>query len=292
MISIIIPTHDRRAMVLEAVDSVLAQHNVPCGFEVIVVDDGSTDGTSEALSCRGTKIRYLRQDHSGVSAARNLGIAASRGEHIAFLDSDDLWLPGKLSKQMEYFYKHPDILICQTQELWVRDGKRINPKKYHQKPEGHCFSLLLERCLISPSAVAVRRELFDSVGLFDERLPACEDYDLWLRIGCRYPIGLVHRPLVIKRGGHPDQLSATIPRLDRYRMHSIINLLCTGLLEPDQVRRSIQVLSEKAAIYAQGCRKRGKQAEADRMEILVSRIEGSQGRPDPNLLDISRFLLQ
>ena len=227
MISVIIPTFNRAEFVVDAVRSVLDQKDAPERVEIIVVDDGSTDNTGEALAALPGEFGCFRREHSGVSAARNLGISLSRGEWIAFLDSDDLWLPGKLRAQMKFFSDNPDALLCQTGEIWIRNQRRVNPRKYHEKPEGYCFPRLLERCLVSPSAVVVHRRLFDLVGLFDESLPACEDYDLWLRIGCRFPIGLVEKPFVIKRGGHPDQLSATIANLDKYRMEAILNLLRT-----------------------------------------------------------------
>jgi len=269
LVSVIIPTRNRAAMVREAVDSVLAQKDAR--LELIVVDDGSTDETPEVLSSYRDRIRLIRQDNRGVSAARNRGVQAARGEWIAFLDSDDLWLPGKLRAQLSFFASHPGLLICQTEEVWIRNGRRWNPKKYHAKPSGYCFGRLLERCLVSPSAVMMHRSLLDGVGLFDESLPACEDYDLWLRIGCRHPIGLVPEPLVIKRGGHPDQLSATVPALDRYRIQAIARLLETGELTEEQRAQAAAQLEKKARIYAMGCLKRGRREEAEAVLSLVSR---------------------
>jgi glycosyltransferase involved in cell wall biosynthesis len=268
MISVIIPTFNRAKFVVDAVRSVLDQKGVAGHLEIIVVDDGSTDNTGEAIAALPGKIGYVRSERAGVSAARNLGISLSRGEWIAFLDSDDLWLPGKLRAQTKFFSDHPDALLCQTGEIWVRNGRRINPRKYHEKPQGYCFTLLLERCLVSPSAVVVHRRLFDLVGLFDESLPACEDYDLWLRIGCRFPIGLVEKPFVIKRGGHSDQLSATIANLDKYRIEAIVKLLRTAPLDADQRIAAEKMLEKKRRIYCDGCLKRGNLLEAQRVEAL------------------------
>lgn len=272
MISVIIPTFNRSGLLREAVLSVLAQKKVPGGFETIVVDDGSYEDIRAALADLPGDIRLIRQEHSGVSAARNRGISEARGEWIAFLDSDDLWLPGKLSAQMQFFSSHPDVLICQTEEVWIRNGEHLNPRKYHKQPEGHCFPLLLERCLVSPSAVVVHRTLFDIVGLFDESLPACEDYDLWLRIGCRFPIGLVHQKLVKKHGGHSDQLSATVPALDRYRILSIVKLLRTGALDDAQAEAAKRVLQAKTRIYVKGSRNRGNIDEAAAIERLAAEV--------------------
>lgn len=273
MISVIVPTFNRRESVQEALLSILDQQNVLEKIEILLVDDGSTDGTREAIGAFPGEVGYLYQEHSGVSAARNHGIRKARGEWIAFLDSDDLWLPGKLHAQMRYFSEHPEVPLCQTEEIWLRNGRRLNPRRYHKKPEGHCFPLLLERCLVSPSAVMARRGLFDTVGLFDEALPACEDYDLWLRIGCRFPLGLVEEPFVVKRGGHPDQLSATVSALDRYRVRAIVKLLRSGVLDPVQGRAARRILEKKVRIYAAGCRKRGKNGEAECVEALAREVQ-------------------
>lgn len=268
--SIIIPTFNRAKLIGEAVVSALAQEAVD--FEVIVVDDGSMDDTASVLTSFGAAIRPIFQPHRGVSAARNTGIRAAGGEWLAFLDSDDLWLPQKLRKQLDFFSEHLEFKICQTEETWLRNGRKLNPKSYHQKPHGYCFPKLLERCLISPSAVVIHRGLVDEVGFFDESLPACEDYDLWLRIGCRHPIGLVEEPLTIKRGGHPDQLSNTIPMLDRYRIQALVKLLQRGPLHIGQTEQVLAVLGQKCRIYSEGCRKRGRQAEAATFRRLPEKL--------------------
>jgi GT2 family glycosyltransferase len=270
MVSVIIPTYNRAALVPEAVSSVLRQQFA--GQEIIVVDDGSDDDTRQQLLPVLSRIHYVRQEHAGVSTARNTGIGLARGEWLAFLDSDDLWQPDKLPRQMEYLAKHPDLRICQTQEIWMRNGLRWNPKNYHQKPSGHCFDALLERCLVSPSAVVLHRSLMEEVGGFDEDLPACEDYDMWLRIGWRHPIGLLPEPLVIKRGGHPDQLSAITPALDLYRIRTLAKLLVQQPLDPHQRRAVLAVLHRKCIIYSQGCVKRGRLLEAAAIRELPGRM--------------------
>ncbi|MBF0550890.1 MAG: glycosyltransferase family 2 protein, partial [Deltaproteobacteria bacterium] len=173
IVSVIIPTHNRRESVIQAVASVLNQ-DVP-RIEIIVVDDGSTDGTEEALRPYFDRIEYLRQDNRGVSSARNLGMNTSRGRFIALLDSDDLWRPGKVAAQLSFFQKYPHLLICQTQEIWIRGGVLVNPRPIHRKRAGQIFDISLGACMISPSAVMFRRELLSEVGYFDETLPACED---------------------------------------------------------------------------------------------------------------------
>jgi glycosyltransferase involved in cell wall biosynthesis len=258
-VSIIIPTYNRGWIIKEAIDSVLAQDYTE--FELIVVDDGSTDHTSGVLDSYGKDIKVLSQKNKGVSAARNRGIAEASGKFIAFLDSDDLWLSQKLSVQIEFFNQRPDALICQTEEVWIRNGLRVNPKKRHKKPSGMIFKPSLELCLVSPSAVMIQRSLFDRVGEFDETLPACEDYDLWLRISCRFPVHLIDAPLIIKRGGHDDQLSKGAG-LDKFRIKSLNKIIESGLLSKTQYRAAVKTLKQKCMIYADGCRKRGREDEA------------------------------
>jgi glycosyltransferase involved in cell wall biosynthesis len=264
-VSVIIPTYNRGWILSEAVDSVLAQDFDD--FELIVVDDGSADNTREILACYHSDIIVLSQNNRGVSAARNRGISKARAPLIAFLDSDDLWQPHKLSRQVEFFNVHPDALICQTEEIWVRNGVRVNPKKRHQKFSGMIFEPSLALCLVSPSAVMIRKKLFDTVGLFDERLPACEDYDLWLRVSSRYPVHLLDDPLIIKRGGHEDQLSKAAG-LDKYRIQSLQKIIDNGRLSESQYRAAARTLRQKCAVYAAGCRKRGRVEEAKYYEEL------------------------
>ncbi|MBS3731361.1 MAG: glycosyltransferase family 2 protein [Desulfobacterales bacterium] len=265
LISVVIPVLDRQDWIAEAVDSVLLQDYAP--FELIVVDDGSTDQTPEILSTYGDAIRVFNQVNAGVSAARNRGAAAARGEWIAFLDSDDYWLPGKLAAQMRFFRDNPEIAICQTEEYWIRRGTRVNPGRRHKKQAGRIFAPSLELCLISPSAAMMHKSLLAEEGGFNENLPACEDYDLWLKITCSHPVGLIREPFIVKRGGHPDQLSAR-PGLDRYRIESIAGIMASGRLNPDQYRAAARVLKEKCEIYAAGCEKRGKTSEAARYKEL------------------------
>jgi glycosyltransferase involved in cell wall biosynthesis len=268
-VSVVVPTYNRAWCLREAVDSALAQEFR--GVELIVVDDGSTDETPRLLNEYGDSIRVLRQENRGVSAARNAGIAVAHGDLIAFLDSDDIWLKDKLAHQVEFFKRHPEILICQTEELWVRNGGRVNPGQRHRKRGGMIFEPSLALCLVSPSAVMLRRELFDRVGFFDEGLPACEDYDLWLRVSCRYAVGLIETPLIVKRGGHADQLSRA-RGLDRYRIESIAKLISAGVLTAAQRSAALAVLKQKCRVYANGCRKRGRRAEADRYDQLAPNI--------------------
>jgi glycosyltransferase involved in cell wall biosynthesis len=260
LVSVIVPTFNRAPLLAEALDSVLAQ-SYP-RFELIVVDDGSEDGTPEVLARIGDpRLAVIRQANRGVSAARNRGASAAAGSLLAFLDSDDLWHRGKLQRQVEFLRSRPAAAIGQCEELWIRDGRRVNPGMRHRKRSGLIFEPSLERCLVSPSATMLKRTLFEAMGGFDEALPACEDYDLWLRIGCRHPIHLLPEPLVTRRAGHPDQLSRA-PALDRHRIRSLLRLFQGQDLTPVQRRAVGGVLRRKCAIFAAGCARRGRTAEA------------------------------
>ena len=283
-VSVVIPTQNRALFLKEAIDSVLDQDFED--FELIVIDDGSTDATHELLKSY-PQVCVVTQDHRGVSAARNAGIAKATGPFLAFLDSDDLWLPEKLMAQIAFFNRHPHAFICQTEETWIRNGVRVNPKARHNKPSGMIFERSLELCLVSPSAVMMRRSLFDEVGWFDETLPACEDYDLWLRIACRFPIYLIDTPLVIKRGGHKDQLSRQ-PGLDRYRIYALVKILEAppkGGLSAMQREAAIETLSNKCAIYAQGCLKRGRIDEAHEYSTLPARFKNPNQKATASKID-------
>ena len=260
MVSVIIPTFNRAHLVGRAISSVLFQTFK--NYEILVVDDGSTDATQEVVERFGSKIKDvpLRSNH-GVSAARNAGIRASTAPFLAFLDSDDYWLPEKLSSQMNFFRHNPGFHICQTEEIWIRRGRRVNPGKKHRKPSGDIFLPSLGMCLVSPSAVMISRSLLHETGLFDETLPACEDYDLWLRIASRYPIPLIERLLVVKTGGHTDQLSRRFSGMDRFRIRALANLLHRNILSSRQKQEALEELKKKCNIYAKGCLKRGRKKE-------------------------------
>ncbi|MBW1990739.1 MAG: glycosyltransferase family 2 protein [Deltaproteobacteria bacterium] len=259
-VSVIIPTWNRAGWVTEAVSSVLAQ--TFRDFELLVVDDGSDDDTLEALAPFYRRLKLLRRSRRrGVSAARNLGIAVARGQWLAFLDSDDLWLPDKLARQVAFLEEHPHLLICQTEELWIRNGRRVNPPATHRKVGGHIFLPSLQRCMVSPSAVMLHRRLLEEVGTFDEALPAAEDYDFWLRLTWRYPVGLLPGTLVVKRGGHPDQLSRQWG-LDRWRIRALVKILEEPELPELYRQAAARTLAEKCTIYVRGCEKRGKFEEA------------------------------
>ena len=285
LVSVVIPTFNRWPLVAEAVNSVLAQSYRDC--EVIVVDDGSTDGTASQLAKLASRLKLFVTERRGVSAARNFGVSQSRGHYIAFLDSDDLWLRRKLERQTRFMDEHPEFHICQTDEIWIRKGVRVNPRAIHQKMSGDIFKRSLELCLVSPSAVMMTRALFDRTGGFDEAFPVCEDYDLWLRISAQHQVALVPDRLTIKRGGHADQLSRSVWGMDRYRILALQKLLRSNL-DRSQQAAAFKMLRQKVAIVAAGARKRGREQDAQSLEAMVAEFEQEKvhGRErDPGLRD-------
>ena len=260
LVSVILPTYNRAWALKTAIDSVLFQNY--SNIELIVIDDGSRDNTEELLKGYKNQIRVLTQENTGVSAARNRGIEKSRGEFIALLDSDDSWDKRKISCQMDFFMANPEALICQTQEVWIRNHKRVNPKIKHKKPSGMIFDQSLNLCLVSPSAVMMKREIFELKGYFNEKFLVCEDYDLWLRISSTIPVFLIDKPYTIKNGGHKDQLS-NLHSQDRFRIRSLKNLLDSNTLTKDQSLKAEKVFKKKCDIYGNGCIKRGRQEEGE-----------------------------
>lgn len=269
LVSVVIPVHNRAAMVAEAIESVLAQ--TYASREVILVDDGSTDATPRVLAGYGAALRVVTTSRRGVSAARNSGVRAARGSLLALLDSDDLWHPDKLAVQVDWLRARPSVAACQTEEVWIRNGVRVNPRRVHRKYSGDIFLRCLPLCIVSPSAVMLPRWVFDRVGLFDERMPACEDYDLWLRIAAQFEMHTLPPALTIKRGGHADQLSRTEPALDRWRIYSLCKLLDQHVLDPAQRDAAAAELARKCRIYAGGCARRGRAQEAARYRALPGR---------------------
>ena len=255
MISVIIPTYNRAHLLPRALDSILSQSCLP--NEIIVVDDGSTDDTSVLMTSVYPEIVFIQQSNTGVSCTRNVGIKRASGDWIAFLDSDDEWFPEKLEVQMNALYKNPELKICHTNEIWIRNGTRVNPKKKHKKFGGWIFQKCLPLCCISPSSVIIHKSIFDEVGLFDDSLLVCEDYDLWLRITARNPVLYIEKPLLLKYGGHNDQLSRKCWGMDRFRIKSLEKIIYSKELSESDENAAKKMLTEKIYILIQGAKKRG-----------------------------------
>ena len=268
-ISVLIPTYNRAYTLPLALDSVLAQ-TLPA-TEIIVIDDGSIDDTESLLKQRYPMARYLHQSNQGVSAARNTGIRAARGDWIALLDSDDAWLAHKLERQCKAMSQGCPLI--HSDEIWIRRGVRVNPMKKHAKTGGWMYQNCLPLCAISPSAALIRRDVFDAVGRFDESLPACEDYDFWLRVCARFPVAFIADPLIYKYGGHDDQLSQRYWGMDRFRVIALEKMLSAGILSHADDLATRQMLIQKLTILAQGAQKRGKYAEAHSYRQRLARHE-------------------
>ena len=258
-ISVIIPTYNRRHTLERAIDSVLSQTFKP--FEIIIVDDGSEDGTRNWVQEAYPSIKYIYQPNNGVSSARNKGIRSSRGSWIALLDSDDEWMPEKLEDQVIFINENPGSLFCHTNEIWIRNGVRVNQMKKHKKYGGDIFKYCLDMCRISPSSSLIKKEVFEDVGLFDESLTVCEDYDLWLRITANYTILFLDRPLIKKYGGHADQLSRVPEGIEQYRIQSLEKILAMSILDQAQFLSAKEMLIHKLKIYSQGLKKRNRSKE-------------------------------
>lgn len=276
LVSVIIPTKDRAHWVVRAVASVLAQTHT--ALEVLVVDDGSGDATLEALGRIGdARLRVLTHERSrGVSAARNTGLAAAKGAYLALLDSDDEWLPTKIERLLA-FARQGGYAICQNQEIWMRGGRRVNPGVAQQKLDGWFFKEALGRCLVSPSSVLFTREFVETVGTFDETLPACEDYDLWLRALVVYPVGLLDAWLTVRHGGRADQLSVSFVGIDLFRIRAMLKLLARSDLTNWHRDCIIQELERKTRLYVRGCLKNGQPEEAGRVRDMVTEAVAADG---------------
>ncbi len=266
-ISVIIPSYNRAHLLNRALDSVLAQSRT--ADEIILIDDGSTDETAKLMQANYPQVRYLHQKNSGVSAARNRGIQAAKGEWIALLDSDDEWLPDKLAIQMQSLKQAPEHKLIHSDEIWIRNGVRVNQMKKHAKKGGWIYPNCLPLCAISPSASLIHRSLFDELGLFDETLPACEDYDLWLRITTRYPVLYCEEALIKKYGGHEDQLSAKHWGMDRFRIRALQKSLAQTVLKDEDRAAAEKMLMRKLHILLKGARKHQNQILIDQYQPLL-----------------------
>ena len=279
-VSVVIPTFNREGFIEQCVVSALQQSKKP--DEVIVVDDGSSDKTWDVLRTLGfsdskeerNSLRYIFQRNKGVSAARNLGIKAAKFRYIAFLDSDDLWLEKKLEKQISSLESQSTrYRLSHTNEIWVRNGVRVNAHLKHEKNGGDIFIQCLKLCCISPSSSLVDRSVFDDFGFFDENLPACEDYDFWLRFCAFEDVHFVNEHLLIKNGGHDQQLSKKYWGMDRFRVTALENLLKDQSLSEFKRKETIKELIFKLQVLIDGGRKRKKDAFVKKLDKKKTMLE-------------------
>ncbi|RLW70146.1 MAG: hypothetical protein B6D68_01250, partial [spirochete symbiont of Stewartia floridana] len=227
------------------------------------LDDGGSDDTEASLQdClnrhNGIPVHYRRIPHQGVSAARNIGVSMACGTWIAFLDSDDSWMPDKLQKQVQFTRENPGIRLVYTQERWFRNGRRVNPPAAYRKHSGDVFIHCLPVCMIGVSTVLIAKDLFEQVNGFDTDYPVCEDYDLWLRITSHCKVGLLEEELTCKFGGHDDQLSASFIGIDYWRLRALCGILRDPGLSTVKIKAIHREMERKAGILLHGCRKHGR----------------------------------
>lgn len=260
-VSVIVPTYNRAEFLNRALMSVVKQ-TVKCS-EIIVVDDGSTDDTANLLHkfARTIEIplKIIRQENKGPAAARNLGITSAKQEYVAFLDSDDHWNKRKIEIQYKILQDNPEYLISHTKEKWLRRGAHLNQKKKHIPRHGDIFDHCLQLCGVGMSTVMIRSDLFEKIGLFDENIRCCEDYDFWLRVSCRFPFYLVNEPLTVKEGGREDQVSSIYRMgMDRIRVYALKKIIDSKILTEKQYLLAIDEFKRKCTVFGNGCLKHGK----------------------------------
>lgn len=260
LFSVVIPTFNRKELLRKSIESVLNQGFID--YELIIVDDGSTDSTILLMEdYPGKGLTYIRTANRGVSHARNTGIQNSRGTYIAFLDSDDCWQSNKLEQANEAVIKFPGISLFHTEETWVRNGMELKQKDKYRRYCGKIYRHCVPLCCIGMSTLVVKKSLFYKIGMFDENMPACEDYDFFLRATLENEVKLIPLSLTVKHGGRDDQLSNQ-PGLDKYRIYSLEKMLDSGLLSDENLDLTRDELKNKCTIYAKGSEKRGKIVEA------------------------------
>ena len=213
-VSVIIPTFNREKFITKAIDSVMAQTYQD--FEIIVLDDGSTDNTRELLGRYNDRVKYFYQENRGIASARNEAIKRSSGDYIAFLDSDDYWIREKLEKQIQVFNQHQEYGMVASCCSSIRLDGSFREKNRPGK-SGWVLEDLFRKNFIRTSSAMIKRECLDQVGLFDESFRECEEYDLWLRIAARYPIGFINESLAVyvdnAEGISTDSLAGRLFRL-------------------------------------------------------------------------------
>lgn len=276
LFSVIIPTYNRANFLKIAIDSVFNQTEK--NYQLIIIDDGSTDNTQQLIkNYKNPKLEYYYQKNKGPAAARNCGISKACGKFICFLDSDDRFCKHKLEITNHYIKKYPNCKIFHSEEIWYRNRKLLSQKKHHKKPTGFVFKNAVKLCSISISTAAVKKEVFTEIGIFDPKLPACEDYDFWLRATARYSVCLIPDFLTIKEGGHKDQQSKKYPALDKFRIYALLKILENENTEKYYQKIAYQQLKTKCIIYLKGAAKRDKLNEIKKYQNILNKYQKIYG---------------
>lgn len=231
LVSVIIPTYNSVAYVTAAVASVLAQ--TFADLEILVIDDGSTDETSEVMAGYGTRVRYLRQENSGVAIARNRGIAESQGEYVAFLDADDTWFPRKLELQLEALRAHIEAGVCYSAFLVVTSELKPIGVRRSERWASALEDLLLHGNVVgSICTVLAKRSLFQQAGGFDPLLSQCADWEMWVRLAARTEFVYLDEPLVTYRQ-HDSNMSHNAPLLEKDSLRVLEKSFAMEELSPE-----------------------------------------------------------
>lgn len=265
--SVIIPTFNRDKTILRAVKSVLSQSFKD--YELIIVDDASTDSTQDLLKDLNCLV-LKNEKNCGVSFSRNLGAKHAQGQYLAFLDSDDEWFSFKLQNQFDVIQKTNSKLV-HTEEIWIRDGVRVNQMKKHQKGGGDQFERSCELCVICPSTVAIEKSCFFELGGFDETFTVCEDYDLWLKYTSLYECEFISEPQIKKFGGHTDQLSTMYVAMDYFRIKALDNILKIRELSTEKSAHAKKLLLSKSKNLIRGYKKHNNFENLSEIELIQAR---------------------
>jgi glycosyltransferase involved in cell wall biosynthesis len=269
-VSVIIPVYNRVNLIDRSINSVISQ-TYPIN-EIIVIDDGSNDGTYDLIKRNFPQVSLQYQENKGVSNARNIGIKLAKSKWIAFLDSDDEWLPKKVEEQINLLKTNFSFKICHTDEVWIRNQVRVNPMKKHRKYGGDIYNKCLPLCVISPSSIIIHKDIFNDVGLFDEELPVCEDYDMWLRICSKYSVLFLDQKLINKYGGHDDQLSKKYWGMDRFRLIALEKMIDNPNLKSTDRMATINMAIDKARILQKGYIKHNHKIEAQEISEKLIKL--------------------
>ena len=269
-VSVIIPVYNRVNLIDRSINSVISQ-TYPIN-EIIVIDDGSNDGTYDLIKRNFPQVSLQYQENKGVSNARNIGIKLAKSKWIAFLDSDDEWLPKKVEEQINLLKTNFSFKICHTDEVWIRNQVRVNPMKKHRKYGGDIYNKCLPLCVISPSSIMIHKDIFNDVGLFDEDLPVCEDYDMWLRICSKYSVLFLDQKLINKYGGHDDQLSKKYWGMDRFRLIALEKMIDNPNLNSKDRMATINMAIDKARILQKGYLKHNHKIEAQEISEKLIKL--------------------
>jgi len=269
-VSVIIPAYNRVKVIDRSINSVINQ-TYPIN-EIIVIDDGSNDGTYDLVKRNFPQVILKYQENKGVSNARNVGIKLAKSKWIAFLDSDDEWLPKKVEEQISLLNINLSFKICHTDEVWIRNQVRVNPMKKHRKYGGDIYNKCLPLCVISPSSIIIHKDIFNDIGLFDEELPVCEDYDMWLRICSKYSVLFLDQKLINKYGGHDDQLSKKYWGMDRFRLIALEKMIDNPNLNSTDRMATINMAIDKTRILQKGYIKHNHKIESQEISEKLIKL--------------------